>query len=105
MNQHIHREAITHSLLDHPNIISFLGLYTESTDGPPLVVLPFLERGSLSEVMHCAGKAPTGVEFVWIVRLACLRLQLSVNSNVPEDHRNWPWSGVPSLKKTPNFPR
>jgi serine/threonine protein kinase len=63
--QFIHREAITHSLLDHPNIIPFLGVYSEYTDTPPMVVLPFVERGSLSDLL--LEKSIRGVEFAWIV--------------------------------------
>lgn len=66
MNQLIHREAITHSQLDHPHIIPFLGVYCEDADGPPMAVLPFAERGSLSDVIREEGVH--GVEFVWIVR-------------------------------------
>jgi hypothetical protein len=44
VNQLVHREAITHAQLDHPNIIPFLGVYRENTEGPPMTVLPFIER-------------------------------------------------------------
>ena len=66
VNQLIYREMITHALLDHPNIIPFLGVYRENTEGPPMTVLPFIERGSLGDVIR--EKAIHGVEFVWIVR-------------------------------------
>jgi serine/threonine protein kinase len=66
VNQLVHREAITHAQLDHPNIIPFLGVYRENTDGPPMTVLPFIERGSLGDVID--EEAVHGVEFVWIVR-------------------------------------
>ena len=63
--QLIHREMITHALLDHPNIIPFLGVYRENAEGPPMTVLPFIEGGSLGDVIR--GGAIHGVEFVWIV--------------------------------------
>ena len=66
MNQLIHREAITHSQLDHPNITPFLGVYRENTHRPPMVVLPYIERGSLGEVL--LDTAIQSIGFVWIVR-------------------------------------
>jgi serine/threonine protein kinase len=51
MNQLIRREAITHSLLEHPNIIPFLGVCREGVTKPPMIVLPYIENGSLEEFM------------------------------------------------------
>ncbi|KAF8312101.1 kinase-like protein [Clavulina sp. PMI_390] len=47
----MHREAITHAQLSHPNILPFLGVYHEHVDSPPMMVLPFLERGSLQDLL------------------------------------------------------
>ncbi|KAF8279881.1 kinase-like protein [Clavulina sp. PMI_390] len=47
----VHREAITHSLLDHPNILPFLGVYHEEIDSPPVTTLPLIERGSLQQLL------------------------------------------------------
>ncbi|KAF8307628.1 kinase-like protein, partial [Clavulina sp. PMI_390] len=47
----VHREAITHSQLDHPHIIPFLGIYHEGVDSPPITILPFMERGSLQDLL------------------------------------------------------
>ena len=66
MEKLLHREAITHAQLDHPNIIPFLGVYRENTNEPPMTVLPFIERGSLGDVIR--EEAILGVEFVCIVR-------------------------------------
>ncbi|KAF8291785.1 kinase-like protein, partial [Clavulina sp. PMI_390] len=49
--QLLHREAITHSLLNHPNILPFLGIYHDRAESPPLMVLPLIERGSLQELL------------------------------------------------------
>lgn len=40
---------ITHSQLSHPNIIRLLGIAREYEGGPPMMVLPFVEHGSLEE--------------------------------------------------------
>ncbi|KAF8308517.1 kinase-like protein [Clavulina sp. PMI_390] len=48
----IHREAITHSLLHHPNILPFLGIYHEDHGSPPLTIVPLIERGSLQKVLE-----------------------------------------------------
>ncbi|KAF8312069.1 kinase-like protein, partial [Clavulina sp. PMI_390] len=45
------REAITHAQLSHPNILPFLGVFQEHADSPPVMVLPFLERGSLQDIL------------------------------------------------------
>ncbi|KAF8314691.1 kinase-like protein [Clavulina sp. PMI_390] len=47
----VHREAITHSLLNHPNILPFLGIYHEEIDSPPVTILPLIERGSLQQLL------------------------------------------------------
>ncbi|KAF8309230.1 kinase-like protein [Clavulina sp. PMI_390] len=47
----MHREAITHSQLDHPNILPFLGVSHEAPNSPPIVVLPFCDGGSLHDVL------------------------------------------------------
>ncbi|KAF8317398.1 kinase-like protein [Clavulina sp. PMI_390] len=49
--QLVHREAIIHSQLIHPNILPFLGIYREEDDSNPLMILPFLERGSLQDLL------------------------------------------------------
>ncbi|KAF8303275.1 kinase-like protein, partial [Clavulina sp. PMI_390] len=47
----VHREAITHSQLNHPNILPFLGLYHENHGSPPVIVLPLVESGSLQDLL------------------------------------------------------
>jgi serine/threonine protein kinase len=79
--QLVHREAITHSLLDHPNVIRFLGVFTEHADSPPMVVLPFVERGSLSDLLR--RNAVQGVEFAWIVCLIALHSRNQTFSFTP----------------------
>ncbi|KAF8301351.1 kinase-like protein, partial [Clavulina sp. PMI_390] len=49
--QRIHHEAIIHSQLQHPNILPFLGIYHEETGSLPLMILPFLEHGSLEKLL------------------------------------------------------
>ncbi|KAF8294804.1 kinase-like protein [Clavulina sp. PMI_390] len=51
VTQLIHREAITHSLLTHPNILPFVGIYHEKPESPPITVLPLIERGSLQKIL------------------------------------------------------
>ncbi|KAF8301388.1 kinase-like protein [Clavulina sp. PMI_390] len=48
----VHREAITHSLLNHPNVLPFLGIYYEGVDSPPISILPHIERGSLQDLIN-----------------------------------------------------
>ncbi|KAF8293556.1 kinase-like protein, partial [Clavulina sp. PMI_390] len=45
------REAITHSQLQHPNILPFLGIYCETNEAYPLMVLPYLKGGSLEDML------------------------------------------------------
>ncbi|KAF8299933.1 kinase-like protein [Clavulina sp. PMI_390] len=52
--QLVHREAITHSQLRHPNIIPFLGIYQEALETLPLTTVPYIRRGSLNDSI--AGK-------------------------------------------------
>ncbi|KAF8316879.1 kinase-like protein [Clavulina sp. PMI_390] len=49
VSQLVHREAITHSQLHHPNILRFLGVHHETPESPPIVILPFCENGSLQD--------------------------------------------------------
>lgn len=47
----VHREAITHSQLNHPNILAFLGIFHEDFGSPPIMVLPYIENGSASDLI------------------------------------------------------
>lgn len=38
-----------HSQLSHPNIIRLIGVAREWEGGPPMMVLPFMEQGSLED--------------------------------------------------------
>ena len=58
---------ITHSLLDHPNIIRFLGVCFEGADSNPMMVLPFIEKGALADLISDESVVIKGVEFVRIV--------------------------------------
>ncbi|KAF8318088.1 kinase-like protein [Clavulina sp. PMI_390] len=52
--QLVHREAITHSQLKHPNILPFLGVYhddTNSMNSCPLTIVPYIRDGSLQGVL------------------------------------------------------
>ena len=67
---------ITHSQLVHPNIIPLFGVFYENTDAAPMMVLPYAEKGSLSDV-----KVIADIEFACIVcpaayscELTCLHL-------------------------------
>ena len=56
---------ITHSQLEHPNIVPLLGVFCESPDTPPLMVLPLVERGCLANMI--ADEVIHGAEFARIV--------------------------------------
>jgi len=49
--QLVQRETITHSQLDHPNIIPILGVYAENAGTVPMTVLPYVEKGSLVDLI------------------------------------------------------
>jgi serine/threonine protein kinase len=66
--QLIHREVITHAQLDHPNILRFLGVLYDSTEAPPMMVLPLVEKGALADLIIT--KVIAGVEYAWIVCFA-----------------------------------
>lgn len=40
---------ITHAQLDHPNVLPLLGVFRDHIDGPPMMVLPLIENGSLED--------------------------------------------------------
>lgn len=50
--QLIRREVITHSQLSHPNVLPLLGVFRENVDGPPLMVLPLVDNGSLEDYIQ-----------------------------------------------------
>ncbi|KAF8316078.1 kinase-like protein [Clavulina sp. PMI_390] len=45
------REAIIHSQLCHPNVLPFWGLYQEDEGSVPHSIFPFVERGSLEDLL------------------------------------------------------
>ncbi|KAF8318136.1 kinase-like protein, partial [Clavulina sp. PMI_390] len=47
----VHREAITHSQLHHPNILPFQGVYHEDSNSPPLTIVPYIDGGSLQGLL------------------------------------------------------
>ncbi|KAF8305017.1 kinase-like protein [Clavulina sp. PMI_390] len=49
--QLVHRQAIIHSRLHHPNIIPFRGIFHEDVNFPPMMILPFMQRGSLEKLL------------------------------------------------------
>ncbi|KAF8309232.1 kinase-like protein [Clavulina sp. PMI_390] len=62
----VNREAITHSQLRHPNILPFLGIYRKTPGSPPIVILPYMEGGSLSDLLS-DGPLTEAVEFTQII--------------------------------------
>ena len=76
-SQTFQREGLTWCSLNHPNILPFLGIYRENNESYPLMVLPYLEHGSLDDILE-----QTPVDFVVnAVRLA--RGQLSWYYTIP----------------------
>ncbi|KAF8283289.1 kinase-like protein [Clavulina sp. PMI_390] len=62
----MNREAITHSQLCHSNILQFLGVYHDTPDSPPIVILPFCDGGSLHDLLN-NGLIMEVNKFTWIV--------------------------------------
>ncbi|KAF8285314.1 kinase-like protein [Clavulina sp. PMI_390] len=50
VTQLVHREAITHSQLHHPNVLPFLGVFYETAHSPPVTIVPLVDRGSLQDL-------------------------------------------------------
>ena len=46
-----------HSQLRHPNIIPLLGVYRESVDEPPIMVMPFMENGAAPAFLRSDGRS------------------------------------------------
>ncbi|KAF8290854.1 kinase-like protein, partial [Clavulina sp. PMI_390] len=46
------REVITHSQMDHCNILPFLGVYYEPAQPTPLIIVPLIARGSLYQLVY-----------------------------------------------------
>ncbi|KAF8307551.1 kinase-like protein, partial [Clavulina sp. PMI_390] len=78
----VHREASTHSLLNHSNILPFLGIYHEEVDSPPVTILPLIERGSLQQML--AGPLVSPKTLQQIVRFAPSYYLISLSST-----ENW----------------
>ncbi|KAF8309455.1 hypothetical protein DL93DRAFT_1752200 [Clavulina sp. PMI_390] len=48
----VHREAITHSLLVHKNIVPFLGIYHEAPGSLPLTIVPLMDKSLRDLLRH-----------------------------------------------------
>ena len=91
---------ITHSQLVHPNIIPLFGVFYENTDAAPMMVLPYAEKGSLSDV-----KVIADIEFARIVCPAAYSLRTNLFTSVCLPvYRHNPRSNISPLKKTANIP-
>ncbi|KAF8312095.1 kinase-like protein [Clavulina sp. PMI_390] len=66
LRQLVHREALTHAQLAHPNILPFLGVYREEANSPPMVVLPFVESGSLQDLIDYKPMSSEGFERILV---------------------------------------
>ncbi|KAF8319725.1 kinase-like protein, partial [Clavulina sp. PMI_390] len=75
------REAITHSLLTHPNVLPFLGIHQETEDSPPIIILPFLRHGSLRDRL-CSGELIDAESFQ--------RILLGISRGVQYLHSRYP---------------
>lgn len=81
--QLIHREAINHSILNHPNILPFIGIFHETDESHPIAVFPFVEKGSLEDLIRELGPA-VGSDFSRIVS-RCFHPALSLSLNIVLD--------------------
>lgn len=99
-SQLVHREAITHSQLNHSNILPLLGVFYEAARSPPILVLPFLEKGSLS---HLVGDPTIERSDALFSRIVSQRFILRDNYSHQGflDEGNRTWGGIYSLPKSP----
>ena len=63
----IKREIIVHSQLQHPNVIPLLGIYRESASDPPMMIMPFMKKGSAPAFLQSV--KCTDVDCARIVRI------------------------------------
>jgi serine/threonine protein kinase len=62
--QLICREIVTHRQLRHQNIIPLLGVFRETDEDSPMMILPFVENGSAVDYLNRA--APDDIyELTW----------------------------------------
>lgn len=65
----LQREIVTHSLLRHRNIVPLLGVFREAQNEPPMMILPFMERGSASDYLETLVAIDTETLALTIVRI------------------------------------
>lgn len=64
----LQKEIVTHAQLEHENIIPLLGVYRETDDGPPMMILPYLENGSAPDYLETLSAPNVTVAIIRIVR-------------------------------------
>ena len=53
-DQLVRREIVTHHQLRHQNIIPLLGVFRETDEDSPMMILPFVENGSAVDYLKRA---------------------------------------------------
>ncbi|KAF8312272.1 kinase-like protein [Clavulina sp. PMI_390] len=64
--QHIHQEAILHSLLNHQNVLPLEGVYHEDPESPPILISPYRAGGSLHDLIASSVLDPVILKRVFI---------------------------------------
>lgn len=101
----MHREAITHSQLHHPNILPFLGIFHENEGSTsPLVILPFIEKGSLNEML-VSDEVIGGSTFSRIVSEHFELIFKCPSAYQCTDYRNSSWDSISSFAKSSRYTR
>lgn len=62
---------MTHSQLRHENIIPLLGVFRDSDDGPPVMILPFMENGPAPDYLDTCLNTDITAATIRIVRIFC----------------------------------
>lgn len=58
------REIVSHWQLRHDNILPLIGVYYDEENGPPLMIMPYMEHRSSSTFLRTYGDAETYIHVV-----------------------------------------
>lgn len=79
----LQREIVMHAQLRHTNIIPLLGVFRESESDPPMMILPFMEKGSASDYLKTL--ATTNVKFLALTVIGIVRIFADPQSHLLPD--------------------